>query len=40
LVEVAEAHKLLAEAADALAREVEREDRASGLLPGEERRSA
>ena len=40
LVEVAAAHELLAEAAGALALEVEREDRASGLLRGEERLSA
>jgi hypothetical protein len=43
LIEVAQAHELLAEAAGALAAEVEREDRASGLLPEvetRERRSA
>jgi hypothetical protein len=43
LVEVARAHELLADAADELAAAVEREDRASGLLPGDsarERRSA
>jgi hypothetical protein len=40
LVDVAAAHELLAEAAGALALEVEREDRASGLLRGEERLSA
>ena len=33
LVEVANAHELLADAAGALAAEVERQDRASGLLP-------
>jgi hypothetical protein len=38
LVEVAQAHELLAEAAGALAAEVEREDRASGLLPQAEAR--
>jgi hypothetical protein len=43
LIEVAHAHDLLAEAAAALAAEVERDDRASGLLPVAdlpERRSA
>jgi hypothetical protein len=40
LVEVADAHALLAEAAGALAAAVEREDRASGLLPQAEGRSA
>ncbi|MGD0981092.1 MAG: hypothetical protein ABR946_06385 [Solirubrobacteraceae bacterium] len=43
LMEVARAHELLADAADALAVEVEREDRASGLLPqadARKRRSA
>lgn len=43
LIEVAHAHELLADAAGALAVEVEREDRASGLLPAldaGERRSA
>ena len=43
LIEVAQAHELLAEAAGALAVEVEREDRASGLLAEvevRERRSA
>jgi hypothetical protein len=38
LIEVAQAHELLAEAAGALAVEVEREDRASGLLPQVEAR--
>jgi hypothetical protein len=33
LIEVAQAHELLAEAAGALAVEVEREDRSGGLLP-------
>jgi len=42
LIEVGQAHELLADAAGALAVEVEREDRASGLLPaeGQARRSA
>jgi hypothetical protein len=42
LIEVANAHELLADAAGALAVEVEREDRASGLIPaeGQTRRSA
>jgi len=43
LIAVAQAHELLADAAGALAAEVEREDRASGLLPqpeAGERRSA
>jgi hypothetical protein len=43
LIEVAHAHELLAEAAGALAVEIEREDRASGLLPqveARQRRSA
>jgi hypothetical protein len=40
LVAVAEAHESLAEAAGALAAEIELEDRASGLLPSDERRSA
>jgi hypothetical protein len=43
LIEVAHAHELLADAAGALAVEVEREDRASGLLPAldaRQRRSA
>jgi hypothetical protein len=43
LIEVAQAHELLADAALALAVEVEREDRASGLLPpleAHQRRSA
>jgi hypothetical protein len=38
LIEVAQAHELLAAAAGALAAEVEREDRASGLLPHAEAR--
>jgi hypothetical protein len=38
LIEVARAHELLAEAAGALAVEVERQDRASGLLPQAEAR--
>jgi hypothetical protein len=33
LIDVAQAHELLADAAAQLAREVERQDRASGLLP-------
>ena len=43
LIEVAQAHELLADAAGALAVEVEREDRSSGLLPqleARQRRSA
>ena len=38
LIEVAQAHELLAEAAEALAVEVERGDRATGLLPSVEAR--
>jgi hypothetical protein len=42
LIEVARAHELLADAAAQLAAEVDREDRASGLLPlpRRQRRSA